>query len=36
LYDGKAQYFDNNHIINSAALRIRSLFDPLFASDSNP
>ncbi len=36
LHDGKAQYFDNNHIINSAALRIRSLFDPLFASESNP
>jgi hypothetical protein len=36
LHHGKAQYFDNNHIINSAALRIRSLFDPLFASGSTP
>ena len=31
LHGGKAQYFDNNHIINSAAIRIRSLFAPLFA-----
>ena len=30
LHDGKAQYFDNNHIINSAARRIRPLFAPIF------
>ena len=30
LYDGAAQYFDNNHIINSAARRIRPLFAPVF------
>lgn len=31
LHDGKAQYFDNNHIINSAAIRIRPLFKDVFA-----
>ena len=30
MFEGKAQYFDNNHIINSAALRIRGLFAPFF------
>lgn len=30
LYEGKAQYFDNNHIINSASVRIRTLFAPFF------
>lgn len=30
LHDGAAQYFDNNHIINSAALRIRALFSEVF------
>ncbi|MEP5152407.1 acyltransferase family protein [Planktotalea sp.] len=31
LHEGKAQYFDNNHIVNSAALRIRELFTEVFA-----
>ncbi len=31
LFEGKAQYFDNNHIVNAAALRIRGLFAPVFA-----
>jgi hypothetical protein len=35
LFDGDAQYFDNNHIINSAAQRIRPLFTPLFAPDTS-
>ncbi|MGH1577958.1 acyltransferase family protein [Planktotalea sp.] len=30
LHKGKAQFFDNNHIINSSALRIRALFQPVF------
>ncbi|MGB7318420.1 MAG: acyltransferase family protein [Planktotalea sp.] len=32
LHEGKAQYFDNNHIINAAALRIRSLFADVFTN----
>ena len=34
LFEGKAQYFDNNHIVNSAALRIRDLFVPIFKLDA--
>jgi peptidoglycan/LPS O-acetylase OafA/YrhL len=30
LHDNKAQYFDNNHIVNSAAMRIRPLFADVF------
>lgn len=29
--DGKARYFDNNHVTNSAGLEMRALFAPLFA-----
>jgi peptidoglycan/LPS O-acetylase OafA/YrhL len=29
--DGKALYFDNNHVVNNTALMLRSLFDPVFA-----
>lgn len=36
LHDGAAQYFDNNHIINSSALRIRPLFAPVFDLSANP
>ncbi len=32
--DGVGQYFDNNHLTNSAALRIRDLFAPVFLSAS--
>ncbi|PYG29513.1 acyltransferase family protein [Pelagimonas varians] len=32
LHDGVGQYFDNNHITNSAALRVRHLFEPVFSS----
>lgn len=31
LHDGKANYFDNNHITNSAASRIRDVLEPLFS-----
>lgn len=30
LHDGVGQYFDNNHITNRAALRLRDLFAPVF------
>ncbi|MCC1491378.1 acyltransferase family protein [Cognatishimia sp. F0-27] len=30
LQDGAGQYFDNNHLTNSAAVRLRDLFAPLF------
>ncbi|KUF10164.1 acyltransferase family protein [Pseudoponticoccus marisrubri] len=29
--DGVGQYFDNNHLTNAAALRVRDLFAPVFA-----
>jgi len=32
LHDGKSNYFDNNHITNSAASRIRDVLEPLFSS----
>ncbi|MFZ7090917.1 acyltransferase family protein [Primorskyibacter sp. 2E233] len=32
--EGVGQYFDNNHITNSAALRVRDLFQPIFAQSS--
>ncbi|MBO9464088.1 acyltransferase [Tropicibacter sp. R15_0] len=32
LHQGVGQYFDNNHITNSAALRVRDLFAPIFDS----
>lgn len=31
MHDGKAGYFDNNHITNSTARRVRDIFDPVFA-----
>jgi peptidoglycan/LPS O-acetylase OafA/YrhL len=34
IQDGAAQYFDNNHIVNEAARRIRSLFDPIWGTAS--
>lgn len=30
LHDGTGQYFDNNHLTNSAAVRLRGLFAPVF------
>lgn len=30
LHEGVGQYFDNNHLTNSASRRIRSVFSPLF------
>lgn len=30
LHDEVGQYFDNNHVTNKAALRLRRLFDPVF------
>ncbi|MEM9579107.1 MAG: acyltransferase family protein [Pseudomonadota bacterium] len=32
VHDGVGQYFDNNHLTNSAARRIRSLFEPFWTS----
>ncbi len=32
IHDDIGQYFDNNHITNSAARRVRDLFTPVFAS----
>ena len=31
IVDGRALYFDNNHITNTTALLMRSLFDPVFS-----
>lgn len=28
---GRARYFDNNHITNTTALSMRSMFDPVFS-----
>lgn len=30
VFDGVGQYFDNNHVTNAAALRVRDLFAPVF------
>jgi len=30
IHDGTGQYFDNNHLTNSAAIRIRDVFRPVF------
>ncbi|MEH6359723.1 MAG: acyltransferase family protein [Amylibacter sp.] len=32
IVDGRALYFDNNHITNTMALSMRSLFDPVFSN----
>ncbi|WP_299926909.1 acyltransferase family protein [uncultured Pelagimonas sp.] len=32
LHENVGQYFDNNHVTNSAALRVRALFEPVFES----
>lgn len=32
LHAGTGQYFDNNHVTNSAAIRVRDLFAPVFDS----
>lgn len=32
--DGTGQYFDNNHVTNAAALRVRDLFAPVFRGPS--
>ena len=32
--DGVGQFFDNNHVTNAAALRLRDLFAPVFASET--
>lgn len=34
MFEGVAQYFDNNHIVNAAARRIRPLFAKVFTSGS--
>ncbi|MEE2945790.1 MAG: acyltransferase family protein [Pseudomonadota bacterium] len=34
IHDGIGQYFDNNHLTNSAALRIRNVFEPIFESNA--
>ncbi|MDJ0823408.1 MAG: acyltransferase family protein [Paracoccaceae bacterium] len=34
IHDGIGQYFDNNHITNAAALRVRDVFRPVFAVDA--
>ncbi|WP_425097891.1 acyltransferase family protein [Tropicibacter sp. S64] len=34
VHDGTGQYFDNNHITNSAALRVRDVFAPVFSGVS--
>jgi peptidoglycan/LPS O-acetylase OafA/YrhL len=36
VHDGVGQYFDNNHVTNSAALRVREIFAPVFASVGAP
>ncbi len=33
VHGGVGQYFDNNHVTNSAAMRVRSLFQPVFDKD---
>ncbi|WP_206080290.1 acyltransferase family protein [Pacificoceanicola onchidii] len=32
VHDGIGQYFDNNHLTNAAALRVRDVFAPVFAA----
>ncbi|MFW2542738.1 acyltransferase family protein [Primorskyibacter sp. 2E107] len=31
IHDGTGQYFDNNHVTNAAALRLRDVFAPVFS-----
>lgn len=33
VHENVGQYFDNNHLTNSAAIRVRSVFDPIFGGD---
>ena len=34
MHDGQSMYFDNNHVTNDTALKIRHVFDPFFADSS--
>ncbi len=34
IHDGIGQYFDNNHVTNAGALRVRDVFRPVFARDA--